>query len=110
MFMFQTQKYKPKLLPKLTPRELAVEIPPKMLVGRRDCLHKKCFQFLEAGRIAYILCRRSCLPTQMLRRQSYLPTNGGISAACSQGVKVYVHDVVRVQWSHCGITKPKPKI
>ena len=24
----------------LTPRELAAEMPPKMLVGRRDCLHK----------------------------------------------------------------------
>ena len=46
---------------------------------------RKCWQ---TGRIAYILCRRSCLPTHTSYRQSCLPTKifGGISSASSQGV------------------------
>ena len=59
-------------------------------VGRQAGLLRyiKCWQFREAGRVAYILCRRSCLPTYILCRQSCLPTNifGGTSAASSRGV------------------------
>ena len=78
----------------LTPRELAAEMPTKMLVGRQNCLHKMLAIWVgrKAGWISYILCRRSCLPTYILCRQSCLsclPTNifGGISAASSRGVK-----------------------
>ena len=45
------------LLPLLTPRELAAEMPPKM---PPRIAYIKCWQFREAGRIAYILYRRSC--------------------------------------------------
>ena len=58
----------------LTPRELAAEIPPKMLVGRQDCLHNMLAILLEAGRIAYILCRRPCLPTLNVKIPACLPT------------------------------------
>ena len=39
----------------LTPRKLAAEMPPKMLVGRQDCLHKMLAILGGRGRIAYIL-------------------------------------------------------
>ena len=62
-------------------------MPPKMLVGRQDCLHKiwvgrldrryKILAILPASEIANILCKQSCLPTNIF---------GGISAASSRGV------------------------
>ena len=71
----------------LTPRKLEAEMPPKRLVAGRQA--GKCWQFSEAGRIAYILYRRFFLPTHTLWRQSCLPTSifRGISAASSQEVK-----------------------
>ena len=59
----------------LTPRELAAEIPPKMLVGRQDCLHKAWVG--RQDRRLKCIGNPACLhkfPTFYVGNPAYLPT------------------------------------
>ena len=64
-------------------------MPPNMLVGRQDFLKKMFANFEKQAGLTTLLLTTPGLPTHILCRQSYLPTNifGGISAASSGGLR-----------------------